>query len=99
MRSKSAVPPTLQVWLNSLIESRIRWRAFDVVFDTQRGREVLALADWPRGCQAPSVVMEATGDYSKRVKPEGFGYVLADAWQVKNLPGRPKRGSGGRSTG
>ena len=58
-------------------------------------REVLALADWLRSWQVPAVVMEATGDYWKgpfyRLEAEGFGCVLADAKQVKNLPGRPKR--------
>jgi transposase len=60
---------------------------------TKRG--VLALADWLRACQVPAVVMEATGDYWKgpfyRLEAEGFECVLADAKQVKNLPGRPKR--------
>ena len=58
-------------------------------------REVLALADWLRSWQVPAVVMEATGDYWKgpfyRLEAEGFECVLADAKQVKNLPGRPKR--------
>jgi transposase len=57
--------------------------------------EVLALADWLRSWQVPAVVMEATGDYWKgpfcRLEAEGFECVLADARQVKNLPGRPKR--------
>jgi transposase len=57
--------------------------------------EVLALADWLRCWQVPAVVMEATGDYWKgpfyRLEAEGFECVLADARQVKNLPGRPKR--------
>ena len=60
---------------------------------TKRG--VLALADWLRCWQVPAVVMEATGDYGKgpfyRLEAEGFECVLADAKQVKNLPGRPKR--------
>jgi transposase len=60
---------------------------------TKRG--VLALADWLRCWQVPAVVMEATGDYWKgpfyRLEAEGFECVLADARQVKNLPGRPKR--------
>jgi transposase len=64
------------------------------VFGTTR-REVLALADWLRSWQVPAVVMEATGDYWKgpfyRLEAEGFECVLADARQVKNLPGRPKR--------
>jgi transposase len=58
-------------------------------------REVLALADWLRCWQVPCVVMEATGDYWKpvfyRLEAEGFECVLADARQVRNLPGRPKR--------
>jgi transposase len=58
-------------------------------------REVLALADWLRCWQVPAVVMEATGDYWKPVfyllEAEGFECVLADAKQVKHLPGRPKR--------
>jgi len=58
-------------------------------------REVLALADWLRSWQVPAVVMEATGDYWKgpfyRLEAEGSECVLADAKQVKNLPGRPKR--------
>jgi len=60
---------------------------------TRRG--VLELADWCRCWQVPAVVMEATGDYWKgpfyRLEAEGFECVLADARQVKNLPGRPKR--------
>ena len=60
-----------------------------------RRREVLALADWLRCWQVPAVVMEATSDYWKgpfyRLEAEGFECVLADAKQVKNLPGRPKR--------
>src|SRR5690348_2752250 len=58
-------------------------------------RELLVLADWLRCWQVPAVVMEATGDYWKgpscRLEAEGSGCVLADAKQVKNLPGRPKR--------
>src|SRR5487761_1205921 len=58
-------------------------------------KEVLALADWLRCWQVPAVGMEATGDYWKgpfyRLEAEGFECVLADARQVKNLPGRPKR--------
>jgi transposase len=60
-------------------------------------REVLALADWLRCWQVPAVVMEATSDYWKpvfyRLEAEGLECVLADARQVKNLPGRPKRDS------
>jgi transposase len=56
---------------------------------------VLALADWLRCWQVPAVVMEATGDYWKgpfyRLEAEGFECVLADARQVRHLPGRPKR--------
>ena len=63
-------------------------------FGTTR-REVLALADWLRCWQVPAVVMEATSDYWKpvfyRLEAEGFECVLADARQVRNLPGRPKR--------
>ena len=60
---------------------------------TKRG--VLALADWMRCWQVPAVVMEATSEYWKpvfyRLEAEGFECVLADAKQVKHLPGRPKR--------
>jgi transposase len=60
---------------------------------TKRG--VLALADWLRVWQVPAVAMEATGDYWKpvfyRLEAEEFECVLADAKQIKNLPGRPKR--------
>ena len=60
---------------------------------TKRG--VLELADWMRVWQVTAVVMEATSDYWKpvffRLEAEGFECVLADARQVKNLPGRPKR--------
>jgi len=63
-------------------------------FSTTR-RGVLALADWLRSWQVPAVAMEATGDYWKpvfyRLEAEGFEVVLADARQIKNLPGRPKR--------
>jgi transposase len=63
-------------------------------FGTTR-REVLALAGWLRCWPVPAVVMEATGGYWKgplyRLEAEGFDCVLADAKQVKNLPGRPKR--------
>jgi len=56
---------------------------------------VLALADWLRSWQVPAVVMEATSDYWKgpfyRLEAEGFDCVLADAKQVRHLPGRPKR--------
>ena len=60
---------------------------------TRRG--IVALADWLRCWQVPAVVMEATGDYWKgpfyRLEAEGVGCVLADAKQVRHLPGRPKR--------
>jgi transposase len=60
---------------------------------TRRG--VLALADWLRCWQVPAAVMEATSTYWMgpffRLEAEGFECVLADARQVKNLPGRPKR--------
>ena len=63
-------------------------------FGTTR-RGVLALADWLRCWQVPAVVMEATSTYWMgpffRLEAEGFECVLADAKQVKNLPGRPKR--------
>jgi transposase len=63
-------------------------------FGTTR-REVLALADWLRSWQVRAIVMEATGDYWKgpfyRLEAEGFECVLADARQVRHLPGRPKR--------
>jgi transposase len=63
-------------------------------FGTTR-REVLALADWLRCWQVPAVVMEATGDYWKgpfyRLEAEGLECVLADARQVRSLPGRPRR--------
>jgi transposase len=61
-------------------------------------REVLALADWLRCWQVPAVVMEATSDYWKgpfyRLEAEGFDCVLADARQVRHLPGRPKHDPG-----
>jgi transposase len=61
-------------------------------------KQVLALADWLRSWQVPAVVMEATGDYWKgpfyRLEAEGFDCVLADAKQVKHLPGRPKHDPG-----
>jgi len=61
-------------------------------------KEVLALADWLRSWQVPAVVMEATGDYWKgpfyRLEAEGFDCVLADAKQVRHLPGRPKHDPG-----
>jgi transposase len=75
-------------------QDRSRRAAETRTFGTTK-REVLALADWLRCWQVPCVVMEATGDYWKgpfyRLEAEGFECVLADAKQVKNLPGRPKR--------
>jgi transposase len=75
-------------------KDRSRRAAETRTFGTTR-REVLALADWLRCWQVPAVVMEATGDYWKgpfyRLEAEEFECVLADAKQVKNLPGRPKR--------
>jgi transposase len=60
---------------------------------TRKG--VLELADWMRCWQVPAAVMEATSDYWKpvscRLEAEELECVLADARQVKNLPGRPKR--------
>jgi transposase len=64
------------------------------VFATTR-RGIVALADWLRCWQVPAAVMEATSDYWKpvfyRLEAEGFECVLADAKQVRHLPGRPKR--------
>jgi transposase len=61
-------------------------------------KEVLALADWLRAWQVPAVVMEATSDYWKgpfyRLEAEGLECVLADAKQVRHLPGRPKHDPG-----
>ena len=75
-------------------EGRSRRMQETRTFGTTR-RDVLALADWLRSWQVPAVVMEATGDYWKpvfyRLEAEGLEGVLADARQVKNLPGRPKR--------
>ena len=72
----------------------VRRAAETRTFGTTR-REVMALADWLRSWQVPAVVMEATGDYWKgpfyRLEAEGFECVLADAKQVRHLPGRPKR--------
>ena len=78
-------------------KNRARRAAETRSFGTTR-REVLALADWLRSWQVPAVVMEATGDYWKgpfyRLEAEGFDCVLADARQVKHLPGRPKHDPG-----
>src|SRR5262249_25422713 len=63
-------------------------------FGTTR-REVLARTEWLGCWQVPAGAMEETGDYGKgpfyRLEAEGFECVLADARQVKNLPGRPER--------
>src|SRR6202453_2176560 len=60
---------------------------------TRRG--VLELADWMRSWQVELAGMEATSDYWKpvfyRLEAEGLECVLADARQVRNLPGRPER--------
>jgi transposase len=64
------------------------------VFATTK-RGILALADWLGCWQVPAAVMEATSDYWKpvfyRLEAEGLECVLADAKQVRHLPGRPKR--------
>jgi transposase len=56
---------------------------------------VTGLADWMRAWQVSAVAMEATGDYWKpvyyRLEAMDFECVLADARQIRNLPGRPKR--------
>lgn len=55
-------------------------------------REILALRDFLVNEQVTCVVMEATGDYWKPfyyvLEDAGFELVLANAQQVKNLPGR-----------
>lgn len=69
-------------------------RAQEIRSFTTTKKGVLALADWLRSWQVAEVVMEATGDYWKgpfyRLEAEGFDCTLADAKQVKHLPGRPK---------
>jgi hypothetical protein len=55
-------------------------------------REVLALAGWLRSWQVPAVVMEqrrTTEGPVYRLEAGGPECVLADARQVKNLPGLP----------
>jgi len=88
---KAGVPATIRVPPDENPSRRMQETR---AFGTAR-RQVLALADWLRCWQVPAVVMEATGDYWKpvscRLEAEGFECVLADARQVKNLPGRPKR--------
>ncbi len=60
----------------------------------RRYRQVLALADWLRCWGVTDVVMECTGRLLEgpvyRLEAEGFDCVLADAKQVRHLPGRPK---------
>lgn len=55
---------------------------------------LLALADWLRCHQVTQVVMESTSDYWKGVyfllEAEGFDCRLANAREVKNVPGRAK---------
>jgi len=59
-----------------------------------RTAHLLALADWLRCEQVTTVVMESTSDYWKGVyyllEAEGFDCRLANAREVKNVPGRPK---------
>ena len=61
-------------------------------------KELLALSDWLRCWGVTKTGMEATGDYWKgpfyRLEAEGFECVLADAKQVRHLPGRPKHDPG-----
>jgi transposase len=84
------------IWVPSE-RDRARRAAETRSFGTTQG-QVRALADWLRTWQVPAVVMEATGDYWKgpfyRLEAEGFECVLADARQVKHLPGRPKHDPG-----
>jgi transposase len=92
---RAGLPVTIRVPSDKDPSRRMQeTRAFGTV-----KREVLALADWLRSWQVPAVVMEATGDYWKpvscRLEAEGLECVLADARQVKNLPGRPKRDTPG----
>src|SRR3954451_20580134 len=59
-----------------------------------RTAHLLALADWLRCEQVTTVVMERTSDYWKGVyyllESEGFTCQVANAREVKNVPGRPK---------
>lgn len=59
-----------------------------------RTAQLLELADWLRCHQVTTVVMESTGDYWKGVyyllEAEGFECLLANAREVKNVPGRAK---------
>jgi transposase len=54
-------------------------------------RELVALGDWLEGLKVTHVAMEATGVYWKPVwhmLDERFALVLANAQQVRNVPGR-----------
>jgi transposase len=54
-------------------------------------RELVALGDWLEGLKVTQVAMEATGVYWKPVwhmLDERFALVLANAQQVRNVPGR-----------
>lgn len=55
---------------------------------------LLELADWLRCNQVTVVVMESTSDYWKGVydllEAEGFDCKVANAREVKNVPGRAK---------
>lgn len=59
-----------------------------------RTAQLLELADWLRCNQVTTVVMESTSDYWKGVyyllEAEGFECQLANAREVRNVPGRPK---------
>ena len=59
-----------------------------------RTAQLLELADWLRCNQVTRVVMESTGDYWKGVyfllEAEGLECQLANAREVKNVPGRAK---------
>jgi transposase len=59
-----------------------------------RTAHLLSLADWLRCEQVTTVVMESTSDYWKGVyyllEAEGFTCQVANAREVKNVPGRPK---------
>ncbi|MEU8262676.1 IS110 family transposase [Micromonospora sp. NPDC048999] len=59
-----------------------------------RTAQLLELADWLRCNQVTTVVMESTSDYWKGVyfllEAEGFDCQVANAREVKNVPGRAK---------
>jgi transposase len=66
-----------------------------VVYEVRRfgttSRELLALSDWLESLQVTQVAMEATGVYWKpvwHILDERFELVLANAQQVRNVPGR-----------